>query len=55
MLNAQRYMQMSGAYFAPSTIRFPHELKKLSDGILHQLQYLDKEHPSLYDGFGSVG
>ena len=26
VFNAERYMHMNGAYFAPSTIRFPHEL-----------------------------
>ena len=41
MFNAQHYMHMNDAYFAPSTIRFPYELKK----ILHELQYLDKVHP----------
>ena len=46
MFNAQRYMHMSDAYFAPSTtIRFPYELKKIFDRILHELQYLDKVHP----------
>ena len=45
MFNAQRYMHMNDAYFAPSTIRFPYELKKIFDRILHELQYLVKEHP----------
>ena len=27
MFNAQRYMHMNDVYFAPSTIRFPYELK----------------------------
>ena len=44
MLNAQRYMYMNDAYFAPSTIRFPYELKKIFYRILHELQYLDREH-----------
>ena len=40
MFNAQRYMHMNDAYFAPSTtIRLPHEL------ILYELQYVDKVHP----------
>ena len=38
------YMHMNDAYFAPSTIRFPYELKKIFDRILHELQYLDREH-----------
>ena len=45
MLNAQRYMYMNDAYFAPSTVRFPYELKKTFDRILHELKYLDKVHP----------
>ena len=46
MFNAQRYMHMNDAYFAPSTtIRFPYELKKIFDRSLHELQYLDKVHP----------
>ena len=45
MFNAQRYMHVNDAYFAPSTIRFPYELKKIFDRILHELQYLDKVHP----------
>ena len=42
MFNAQRYMHMSDAYFAPSTIRFPYELKKIFDQILHELNTLIK-------------
>ena len=45
MFNAQRYMSMNDAYFAPSTIRFPYEVKKVFDRILRELQYLDREHP----------
>ena len=45
MFNAQHYMHMNDAYFAPSTIRFPYELKKIFNEILHKLQYLDKVHP----------
>ena len=45
MFNAQVYMHMNGAYFSPSTIQFPYELKKIFDRILHELQYLDKVHP----------
>ena len=45
MFNAQRYMHMNDAYFAISPIRFPYELKKIFDRILHELQYLDKVHP----------
>ena len=33
------------AYFAPSMIWFPYELKKIFDRILHKLQYLRREHP----------
>ena len=36
---------MNDAYFAPSAIRFPYELKRRFDWILHELQYLDKVHP----------
>ena len=35
MFNAQRYMHMNDSYFAPSTNRFPYELKKIFDRILH--------------------
>ena len=45
MLNAPRYLHMNDAYFSPSTIRFPYELKKIFDRILHELQHLDKVHP----------
>ena len=45
MFNAQRYLHMNDTYFAPSAIRFPYELKKIFDRILHELQYLDKVHP----------
>ena len=45
MFNAQRYMSMNDAYFSPSTIRFPYEMKKVFDRILRELQYLDSEHP----------
>ena len=45
IFNAQRNMHMNDAYFAPSTIRFPYELKKIFDRILHELRYLDKVHP----------
>ena len=38
MINAQRYMHMNDAYFAPSTIWFPYEMKKIFDRILHELQ-----------------
>ena len=44
MFNVQRYMTMNDAYFAPSTIRFPYGLKKIFDRILHELQYLDRDH-----------
>ena len=39
-------MHMNDAYFAPSPIRFPYEMKKVSDRLLHELQYLDREHPN---------
>ena len=45
MCNAQRYMSMTDAYFSPSTIRFPYDMKKVFDQRLHELQYLDREHP----------
>ena len=38
MFKAQRYMHVNDANFAPSTIRFPYELKKTFDRILHELQ-----------------
>ena len=45
MFNAQPYMHMNDAYFAPSLIWIPYEMKKKFDRILHELQYLDREHP----------
>ena len=45
MFNAQRYMHASDAYFTPSTVWFPCEMKKVFNRILHELQYLDREHP----------
>ena len=45
MFNAQRYMHMNDADFAPSTIRFSYELKKILEWILHGLHFLDKLHP----------
>ena len=45
MFNAQRYMHMNDAYFAPSAIWFSYEMKMIFDRILHELQYLDREHP----------
>ena len=44
MFNAQHYMSMDDAYFTPHQIRFPYEMKKVFDRILHELQYLDTEH-----------
>ena len=38
MFNAQRYMSMNDAYFTPPAIRFPYEMKKVFDRILHELQ-----------------
>ena len=37
VFNAQRNMYMNDAYFAPSTIWFPYEMKKIFDRILHEL------------------
>ena len=45
MFNAQSYMSMNDAYFTPSTIRFPYEMKKVFGRILHELQSLDSGHP----------
>ena len=42
MFNAHRYVYVNDSYFASSTIRFPHGLKKIFDQILHELKYLDK-------------
>ena len=51
MFNAQRYMHMNDA----STIRFPYELMKIIDRILHELRY-HREHPhTLCAGFGPTG
>ena len=44
MFNAQLYMRMNDAYFAPSTICFPYEVK-VFDRILYELEYVDREHP----------
>ena len=38
MFNAQRYMSMNDAYFTPSMICFPYEMKKVFAPILHELQ-----------------
>ena len=48
MFNAQRYMHMNDAYFTPHQIRFPYEMKYVFDRILHELQYLDREHPHYF-------
>ena len=46
MFNAQRYMLMNDAYFTPHhQIRFPYEMKKVFDRIVHELQYLNTGHP----------
>ena len=45
MFNAQHYMHMNDAYFVRSTICSPYEMKNVFDRILHELQYLDREHP----------
>ena len=45
MFNAQRYMSMNDAYFTPHQIRFPYEMKRVFYRVLHELQYLDTEHP----------
>ena len=44
MFNAQRYMHMNDAYFTPHQIRFPYEIKKEFDRIVHELQYLNTDH-----------
>ena len=46
MFNAQRYMHTNDAYCGVSTIQFPYELKKIFDLILHEVQYLHREHPN---------
>ena len=38
-------MHVNDAYFTTSTGWFPYEMKKVFDRILHDLQYLDREHP----------
>ena len=38
-------MHMNDAYFAHSTIWFPYGTKEVFDRILHELQYIDREHP----------
>ena len=43
MFNAQRNVHTNDAYLTPSTIWFPYEMK-VFDRILHELQYLDREH-----------
>ena len=45
MFNAQRYMHMNDAYFPPHQNRFPYEMKTVFDRIVHELQYIDTEHP----------
>ena len=47
MFNAQHYMHMNNAYFSPSMVWFPYEIK-VFDRILHELQYLDREHPQIF-------
>ena len=58
MFNRQCYMHTNDAYFAPSMIWFPYELKKKFEWILYKLQYLhavSAASTSLYIAFGSVG
>ena len=45
MFKAQRYMHMNDAYFTPNKVRFPYEMKKVLDRIVHELQYLNTDHP----------
>ena len=45
MFNAQRYMYMNDAYFTHHHIRFPYEMKKVFDRIVHELQYLNTDRP----------
>ena len=44
VFDEQRDIHINSAYCAPSTIRFPYELNKIFDRILHELQYLDRGH-----------
>ena len=59
MFNSQRYMHITDAYFAPSTIRFPYELKKIFDQIFHELQYsfpvTNVELQYMFDTLGFYG
>ena len=45
MYYVQRFMHMNDAYFTTSVNCFPYEMKKVFDRILHELQYLDRDHP----------
>ena len=45
MFSAQHYMHMNDAYFTPHQNRFPYEIKKVFDRIVHELQYLNTDHP----------
>ena len=38
-------MRTNDSYFAPSTIRFPYELKKIFNRIIHKLQFLNNKRP----------
>ena len=38
-------MHVNDAYFAPSAVWFPYEMKKVFDRMLHELKYLDRGHP----------
>ena len=38
-------MHMNHAYLVPSTVWIPYEMKKVFGRILHELQYLDRQHP----------
>ena len=56
MFNAQHYMHMNNAYFAPSMIWIPYEMMKIFDWILHKLQYLGRRaFTPFYIGFRPVG
>ena len=55
MFNAHRCLHTNDAYFALSTIRFPYELKKIFDRILHKLQYLERASTLFYARFGPAG
>ena len=48
MFNAQRYIHMNDVYFTPHQIRFPYEMKQVFDRRVHELQYLNTDHPRYF-------